>query len=457
MALVVSIGPGPLLPELPGQGIAQAAVAARATTKKAAVKKSAWKAKKSTKAGKVAVKAAKSKPDEATRTIEAAMQATANIRPLADAPDLLRQVPFEVASLAPDLPERFEQADVVMRTLEQAPQLLVHMEVLRRAQASLPESQKKQLLVALLKRYQAKPTVAATYFDHGYAQLVFLRNKTGLFFLRKANDDLKTQESSFAYALAQADIELHVEQVPGETYTTRKMDVGYKVQDAVERDVQKHQPGFWPSLSRFLDALKPLAAYRDVLSKDYAAYYVPAGNRTLPFRTLPPTLLAPEKTSHGQPPELAPHRSEGPPVPPMASVSVGGGTAATSAAGLMLLAATAPPTLHRSHSQTPPLKDATPYALGLLGPTSTQIVWVRPNHGGDAKRGTYRLVITNDKGARLAELDTPVAPYVFEDLDHDDVFEVVLRYGDNRRMPVQVYRYRQGRYVLDTQLARVFQ
>lgn len=198
--------------------------------------------------------------------------------------DILRSIPLEIQGYpaAQQLPEHFDSAAAVSSALSSAPSMLVRMEILRRSYADLSVTERDQVLAALEKRHKLNEKDLQVGFDYGYAQLVYEHNKTGLFFLRKANDAFKTQFSSLAYGMAEAEADLTLENATIEQMTTRKLDTIYRLGDAVQRDAEKHEPGFWPSFVRVIEKLKPVTAYEHFTRRDFSLVYVPYGNKVIP-------------------------------------------------------------------------------------------------------------------------------------------------------------------------------
>jgi hypothetical protein len=198
--------------------------------------------------------------------------------------DLLRSIPLEIQNYpaAQQLPEHFDSAVSVSSVLNSALPMLVRMEILRRSYGDLSVADRDQVLDALEKRHKLNEKDLQIGFDYGYAQLVYDHNKTGLFFLRKANDAFKTQFSSLAYGMAEAEADLTLENATVEQMTTRKLDTIYRLGDAVHRDAEKHESGFWPSFVRVIEKLKPVTAYDHFTRRDFSLVYVPYGNKVVP-------------------------------------------------------------------------------------------------------------------------------------------------------------------------------
>src|SRR5262249_24124410 len=140
--------------------------------------------------------------------------------------DLLHSVPLEISGyvVAKDFPITFYTSDQVLKAIDSSPVLIIHMDALRRSNEDLPSTEQQKLIAALIKRQQLKEKDAQLAFDLGYAQLIYNNNKTGLFYLRKANDQFQNQFSSLAYAMAEVEPDLNHEGAPPDGMTTRKMD-----------------------------------------------------------------------------------------------------------------------------------------------------------------------------------------------------------------------------------------
>lgn len=320
--------------------------------------------------------------------------------------DLLRAIPLEISGYpaASSIPEHFTTADQVMGILNSDPNQLIHMEVLRRAHFDLSATEREALLAKLLARHRQAENDRARFFDYGYAQMVLSQNKTGLFFLRKANDHFQNQFTALAYAMAQAEADLIHENSTPEVLTTRKMDVVYKLKDALKYDREHHQPGFWPTYIRVVQKLDPMPAYHDFTETDFSTYYVPYGNSDL--------------------------------------------SSQISASGVNYLATAdgASATYSEGACETTSVSPTDRAEMTQLY-SSGQIDF---NHSGQAKtlqfyrRDTspeYRLVVSDGGRNTLLNLLTPVGPYVVEDLEGDGIFEIVIRqYAFDQLNPIVVYR-----------------
>lgn len=336
--------------------------------------------------------------------------------------DILRSVPLEVKDYASaqSFPERFTTAAEVINALNSTPVLLVHMEALRRGYHELPYSEQEKLLTNLHKRRMTNENDLMLGFDHGYAQLVFKQNKTGLFFLRKANDKIQDQFSNLAYAMAEAEADIMLEGAKPEETTTRKMDVTYKLGDAVKLDAAKHQPGFWPSYVRVIEKLKPMPAYKSFTRRDFSLAYVPYGNSVVPLKgstsaaipltNKPATLLSNALGTSCNPDEVNPETdAKGGNVVTQRGANFNGNTA-------------------------------------LIQFTATE-----ENH-------LYRVRVLNASGAPMLSFKTYAMPNIVEDIDGDGTFEIVARqYQYNPMLPALVYRYTPCGFELDKQIHNNFQ
>lgn len=331
--------------------------------------------------------------------------------------DLLRNIPLETSTYLKDgtLPPTFTSADQIMKVLNEKRNLLVHMEAIRRSYSELGPAEQEKLVTTLFQRYRALNEDPVRFFDYGYAQLVLKDNKTGLFFLRKANDAIKDQFSSLAYGMAQAEADLNFEQGDPAQMTTRKLDSIFMFKDAVKRDAKAHKPGFWPTYVRVMEQLKPIGAYNDLVKSDLSVYYVPYGNSVFP---------------------------DAPPQPKYV------GTAFLAAAG----GSTCQP--------YDPFKKLTSQALynqrnvDFNGDGQNLNVQF---YTDSTKPNSYQVVVSNSNGT-LANFDSPVAPYIVEDIDADGKYEFVVRqYEYDPLHPIKVYRYNSCRFEQDADISANFE
>ncbi|MEM0951468.1 MAG: hypothetical protein AAGI66_04905 [Cyanobacteria bacterium P01_H01_bin.74] len=196
-------------------------------------------------------------------------------------PSLIRDVVLNIdhyPNVTRELPPRFNTASEILAALDNTTQLLIHMELLRRGYHQLPVPEQSRLLERLDNRHKDAIQDKIKAFDLGYAQLVYLDNKSGLFFLRKVNDAIRNQFTSLAYGMAQVDADLNLEHAQPDAMTTRKMDAIYKLGDAVKIDAVRHQNGFWPSFVAVISELKKIKAYNSFSQRDFSLVYVPYGS-----------------------------------------------------------------------------------------------------------------------------------------------------------------------------------
>lgn len=319
--------------------------------------------------------------------------------------DLLRSVPLEISAYEVEagIPPTLSDAAQVLDLLNGNRNLLVHMEVIRRAYTDLPPEERQKLLEELFGRYQALDDDAVRFFDHGYAQLVFEENQTGLFFLRKANDAIKDQFSSLAYAMAQAEADLNHENRAPDEMTTRKMDVMYKLKDAAIRDAGASMAGFWPSFVRVTEKLKDFPAYASVKKTDYSVKYVPYGNSVLP---------------------LAMSRLLG----DGGRIDLVGASGAGGFQGCEI---------SRNRLTPPDEMLYTAKHVDLLGTGDTFVVKFFRTDEADE----YRVRVLNPDQQVIGAFTSSVAPYIIEDLEEDGKYEFVIRqHKTDPYHPVVVYR-----------------
>lgn len=328
----------------------------------------------------------------------------------ANAIDLTRSIPLEVSDYkeVSEFPAAFTTAQQVLDILNGRRNTLVHMEAVRRSYTELPPAEKSKLLTMLHDRHRALQEDPVRYFDYGYAKVVFNQNKTGLFFLRKANDALKEQFTSLAYAMGQAEIDLNVEGKDGDAVNTRKLDVEFLLKDAVKRNAIKPKKGFWPSFVREIKALGQEPAYEEILGSDHSVFLVPYGSAA---------------------------------IPPMLDLKAGA---------------------------TETLEGCSPYPTFTPNPAETEInkklvdfdndgqpLWVKFYQLGEQN---YRMVVLNDSDGEVFNIMTPIAPHILEDLERDGQIEVVIRqYAYNMEEPVKVYRFDGCQFSPDEEIQEYFQ
>jgi len=350
---------------------------------------------------------------------------------LADEPvDLLRTIPLEVGGYPAEqcLSSKLTSADQVIQMLNNTPVLLVHMEALRRGYADLPLIEQDKLLKALHKRHMAKEGDLGLGFDLGYAELVYEHNKTGLFFLRKANDHFQDQFSNLAYGMAQVEADLTMENANPEEMTTRKMDAMYRLGDAVKIDAISHQPGFWPSYMRIIEKMKPMGAYKSFSRRDFSLAYLPYGNKVVPAvvnnnvttsilaETMPGTTSTATSTLTG--------------VVNNSCSPEAGNTEASGFFGNMLSQRTATFGASRATIQ--------------FFPTSEEHL--------------YQVRVIGSNGKPALNFQSYAMPNLLEDIDGDGVYEIVARqFQYNPFKPIVVYHYTACGFELDKKISDDFQ
>lgn len=344
--------------------------------------------------------------------------------------DLLHTVPLEIKGyeVSKDFPVTFYTADQVLKAIDSSPILLVHMEALRRGYEDLPATEKQKLLAALLKRHQQKEADLQLGFDHGYAQLVYANNKTGLFFLRKANDQFQNQFSSLAYAMAEVEADLNHEGAPPDGMTTRKMDAMYKLSDAVKFDAAHHEPGFWPTFIRVLEKIKPLAAYQSFANRDFSLLYLPYGNSVIPMQGAQ-IVMIPLKASPEALASNTSHTSCSPNEPDSST--------ATSFAA--------------PNPDTPPKQPVATKNVTFNGDSAVLQFFATETPG------LFRVRVTGTYGEPMLSFETYSSNRIVEDLEGDGSFEIVARqYKNDPLNPIMVYRYTPCGFELDKQVFSSF-
>lgn len=339
---------------------------------------------------------------------------------------LLQQVEIDLSGYleAKSLPVRLESAAQVVSALEGSRNIALHMEVLRRAAQQLSDSERRTLVQAVSLRHKEIPDDVFRYFDTGYAEVLIAGNKTGLFFLRKANDHIKNQFTSLAYAMAQAEVERNIEGGAPDDLTPRKQDVTYKLTDAINRDAEAHMPGFWPAFRAVIQQLRPMGAYTDYTQTDFTQNYLPYGK--LPSPTQPTDDTA-------------------------ASTEVHGMVVGEAASLVDVPAACSYPALSAPLPFDRLFRTLT-IPLDAQGQTMTAHFFLV-----EADQ-PYRAVILDGDQHPLAEVNTPVAPYIFEDLDDDGTPEIVIRQmAQNPALPLVVYRFEGCGFRADETIAALFQ
>jgi hypothetical protein len=325
--------------------------------------------------------------------------------------DFLRSVPLEVSGYpaAQCLSSRLTSADQILQVLNSTPVFLVHMEALRRGYAELPLTEQTRLLKALRARHTAKENDLAIGFDLGYAELVYENNKTGLFFLRKANDKFQNQFTNLAYGMAQVEADITLENAKPEEMTTRKMDAMYRLGDAVKIDAGQHQPGFWPSYMRVIEKMKPMVAYKSFSRRDFSVAYLPFGNPVVPLSNVTVSSLS----------EVQP------------------GTPGTTITGIV------------NNSCSPNAEAGNTDAANFFGKNmlSQRTAVFRDSKATiqfypTSEDHLYNVRVLGPTGNPMLSFQSHVMGNIVEDLDGDGTFEIVARqFQYNPFKPFVVYRY----------------
>jgi hypothetical protein len=304
-----------------------------------------------------------------------------------------------------------------MQVINSTPVLLVHMEALRRGYQDLPASEQEKLLANLLKRRKANENDLMLGFDHGYAQLVYKQNKTGLFFLRKANDKFQNQFSNLAYGMAQVEADINLEGAKPDENTTRKMDATYKLGDAVQIDAMKHQPGFWPSYIKVIDKMKALPAYQSFTRRDFSVAYVPSAAK----KVAPMNGMSTSNISLTDKPQASLFSNA------LTSTSCNPDATSDAADGML-----------KSNSAM------AQRSASFNG--SNAIIQFFPTE----QSHLYRVRVLDSAGAPMLSFKSYVMPNIVEDIDGDGVQEIVARqYAFHPEQPVLVYRYTPCGFELD--------
>lgn len=202
---------------------------------------------------------------------------------------LIRKIPIHTESYL-DTGTLVQQTQTPETTLQLINQyksnLLVHMESIRQAYHHFGTNKplRDKFMASMKSRYTKNTADSVAFFDYGYAQVMFDGNKNGLFFLRKANDALVSPASNLAYGLAQIDADRYFENASPMLMTTRKMDVVYKLKDALTLNKVQKMAGIWPTFVEIRNSLRPYDAYESMLKEDFTLMYVPKGSTELTAR-----------------------------------------------------------------------------------------------------------------------------------------------------------------------------
>ncbi|MBY0450351.1 MAG: hypothetical protein K2X01_06995 [Cyanobacteria bacterium] len=373
--------------------------------------------------------------------------------------DLLHQIVFPVTAYheATLWPEKLEKAETLFPALEQDQHLLVHMEAFRRASKELNATEQERLLKWVFQRQQLAPENVVRFFDQGYGQIVLKNNKTGLFFLRKANDRLKNQFTSLAYALAEADVDLGQEASSPAEMTMRKLDVTYKLIDAVTRDSEMHQPGFWPAFADTVDRLSGVPAYADFTRQDFSQKYLPYGKSMAgALEMLSPAEIVARKSS-GNASGNAIDKKSG------KSSEIKKQSATNKLPeSLTLLAEAVPEKVMPGEGLEAGLQEA--FRVNWVPGESPFYLYLHKSELSEglttgSEKSTKEFWLYNAQKQPLCHFSAGVNAYqVVEDLDANGIPELVVRqYASNKRHPLHVYRYQNGRFELDAAIEKLFE
>jgi hypothetical protein len=316
----------------------------------------------------------------------------------------------------------------------------LHMEVIRLAHQQFTPPDQQKLLYALYQRYQKNNTNPRCFFDYGWAQLALQRNKTGLFFLRKANDRLAHQDTMLAYAMAQIEADLVAEGNPPEEPTVRKTDVMFKLKDAIALQMEQPKQGFWPTYVRLLDRLKPFAAYESFVARDYSLQLFPRVAVKQDYTLPSPKPLSLGAASQGKPLSANPPLSTG--ITMACSVNQEAYTQATSGTFLS-----------GEWVKVPMAKQGMPNNL-------TDASYRLLVYQSQASNKKYHAVVANAQQQPVMVFMNLTQYRLQEDPNGDGIPELVIRqYADNPLDPVAVYSFQPqtGCYTRHTEMTRIFQ
>lgn len=350
---------------------------------------------------------------------------------LAEPEMLIRTVPMEVSGYAEaeGLTEKIQTADATLTLLQETEPLIVHMEALRNAYQIYGQNSEEtqKLLSSLKERYMADSSNAAKFFDYGYAQLVFEGNKNGLFFLRKANDQIASPYTSLAYALAQVDVDRIHEAAAPDALTTRKMDITYKLKDALLYNKEDLLPGVWPSYVHILEALKAFPAFENLIHEDVTAILVPYGT-TSANREGGNLFLNIDVSQY--------------------SDKVAGQPGTMSAKSIDV------DTSCNFSTEVPNWSDlAASKSTDLDGDGQMESI----NFFTTSAEGPYQVRVLNHDSKVIGAFESYKAPYIMEDLDMDNRFELVVRQFDKDLYhPLYVYRWNGNCYGEDKRVSAFF-
>jgi hypothetical protein len=410
---------------------------------------------------------------------------------------LTLQVPIPLHAVT--LPEQPTQASQLFTVFGQ-PALAPRIEAIRRAALYLRGTERKAFYTFLTARREANPNDPNLYFDVGYADVALNMNKTGLFFLRKASERLRDPFALVAYAMAQADVDLLAERSLPANPSIRKLDVVYKLSDAIALDVKQHRPGLWPTFVRIQQHLAQYPAYADFSARDYSDSYVPFGERpslyaprtdgiscTLAPVAPPPSAAAPKQPKpirrSGKPASkpdrdklklpspLEPHVVGSNPTP-----TVGNASERSERNDVIVDVASAPSLIHEPTRGSSSVVSgerplfSQPVAL-ISGATTPQCVdffqlgaAAGATHNGPqpykvrVRQAASHTGNADGTSSLLGSIQAPLGIGVLEDLERDGVYELVVRqFRIAPFQPILVYRVSATAVQLDTTVQQWFE
>ncbi len=341
-------------------------------------------------------------------------------------------LPTQAADIPVDMTET--KARTLLPLFKDNKSLGLHLELIRRAALTMDGDEQMELLVGLQKHQQAANTDPYRMFPLGLAKLLFTDNQSGLYYLRKANDALQSPYTNLAYGLAQVGVDLRQEKASPNTLNQRKQDAMFRLTDAVTAHGQRPAPGFWPAYLQTVKLLSPLEAYTEHITSDPTMLLLPYGNSV--SLAYSPAQIDTTSTA------MAATETITSPTPAKACVSNAikiTDTDKQSASRTLYVQADG-----KGNYETVRVWPQRGTTAPNVDPTQP----VAPKH--------YRMAISRN-GTILADVETPKAPYIFEDLNDDNLPELVVRrFANNPEEPLVVYRYNGCQYQADTQISQLF-
>jgi hypothetical protein len=346
-----------------------------------------------------------------------------------------------------------------LKSLLAQKQPLTALQYLAYAQQSLPLAQHPQASAVVDTWRNTESNNPQVWMLKGMAELLFDNNDTGLFFLRKANDELDSSVSQLAYALglAYADTALVPANQRAEV-TQRKLNASYAFRDACTRDVSTPTKGLWPVAARALTDLRlKNPAFEILLASNYSDAYLPYGNRRVDF--IAPTSVEAYWQS------LEPKTKRKRKAKKEADLPT----------TLTLKPAAPCPQDHDPQGQAP---NAIHPPCALVLPTNAVVSVRHVKHKGattddwlslytvtvptaeqtDAKAPLYRVIVANKRNEWLGIVPSYRDANLLEDINRDGEFELVLRQeAFNPLQPVRVFSVTPQRLTESKELTRHFE